>query len=182
MNCEQVQERMADYLGSELGAAGMKEVELHAESCAACGREIASLRATMRVLGSLGGLEEKATVGAVGGASAGAVGEASAGVVSGATEGVVGGASAGAIRVGVFRPLAYAAVLLIGLGIGWFAGSAGVGEQSVMPIEVIDRDASSGGINESWIEAYFAEAGGMGSADPIARNAVRLVRSLSSSR
>jgi predicted anti-sigma-YlaC factor YlaD len=53
MRCEDLNERLADYLGGELGTAARAEVEQHLGTCAACAAEAASLRRTLDALRTL---------------------------------------------------------------------------------------------------------------------------------
>jgi predicted anti-sigma-YlaC factor YlaD len=53
MTCEQVTERLDDYLDGGLAEAAFQEVELHLASCAACREEERSLRAVVSLAAAL---------------------------------------------------------------------------------------------------------------------------------
>lgn len=53
MNCERVQELLADYLGGEASAADRAELEAHIASCTACRAEVVGLSATVGVMRTL---------------------------------------------------------------------------------------------------------------------------------
>lgn len=142
MNCDQMQEQLADYLGNELDAPQRESCDEHLASCGDCRREVAALTDTIQKLDRL---------------------------------------EAPPVRIGDTRPnplgrlqpLAYAAVLMIGLCLGWW----------VKPMQQAPFDASGGsnqvqqrpsGIHDAWIDAAMASSGG--DAKPFARNALRLAR------
>ena len=101
MECEQVQEMLADYLGDELNSSGRVTFESHLETCPQCRREFESLQTTLRCLEQLTG--PPVTM---------------ADALSGRRSRVP------ALRRYALRALAYAATLAIGVGIGWFAKPA----------------------------------------------------------
>jgi anti-sigma factor RsiW len=53
VNCEQVREDLADYLGGELSTSGAAALEAHLQGCASCRREVDELRRTIDVLRGL---------------------------------------------------------------------------------------------------------------------------------
>ncbi|MBI5368552.1 MAG: zf-HC2 domain-containing protein [Planctomycetes bacterium] len=120
MNCDETDERLAEELGGELGAAGRAELEAHLRDCSECRREAESLRGVVAALGELPGVTPEEAAERARGAASRAAARA-AGVVWRRRAGVV---------------LRYAAALLVGAlaargwggGAGW-AGAAGAGTQ-----------------------------------------------------
>ncbi len=137
MNCEQIQEHLADYLGNELDSEKRATFQTHLAMCEKCGPEVASLTNTIDVLQRLDSPRLDTGV-------------------------------SPRSRGGKWRVSSYAAVLLLGLGLGWWIKPA---ESRPLPF----------GVHRSWIEAAVASSGGS-TGDPFARNAVRLVRALSGGR
>ncbi|MHC4090820.1 MAG: anti-sigma factor family protein [Planctomycetota bacterium] len=106
MNCEHAQEMLADYLGQELDPADQRAFGGHLASCDRCRTEVESLQETLQALRQLP--------------------PAPAGVLpDGVRSPRATQAWPGPRYRGLARPLAYAATLLIGIGIGWLARPAG---------------------------------------------------------
>ena len=102
MNCEQIRELLPDYLGQELDPAGRETVERHLAACETCRSETESLLGALRALRQL---EPPPAMPATG-------------------SGPVRQTSVLRLRRFLLQPLAYAATLLIGVGIGWLARPA----------------------------------------------------------
>ena len=99
MNCDRTHQMLADYLGDELDAADREAFEQHLAGCHNCRAEAESLQAAVRALRQLPPPPSAAAP-----------------------------QPPPAVQTAVLRlqhhrlrPLAYAATLLIGVGIGWFA-------------------------------------------------------------
>jgi len=60
MNCQEVKELFSDYLDGRLAPSQVILLEEHANICSACAPELADLRATVSLMGSLGGIETSA--------------------------------------------------------------------------------------------------------------------------
>jgi anti-sigma factor RsiW len=101
MECKHVQEILADYLGDELNSSCRVAFESHLAICPQCRREAESLQTTMRCL-------EQLAVPPV------TMADSSDTLLSGRKRRIA------VLRRYVLRPLAYAATLAIGVGIGWF--------------------------------------------------------------
>ncbi len=149
MNCDEIQNALADYLGDELEASRRSALETHLESCDACRQEVSELKNTVQMLERL-----KAP---------------SRDVLSPMSR-----------RIGILQPLAYAAVLIIGIGIGWLARPAEVRETrpSVSPATFV---TVAGGlrIHPEWVEAAVGSTSDKGAAPPFARNLATFARALS---
>jgi len=101
MECKHVQEMLADYLGDELNSSCRVTFESHLATCPQCRREVELLQTTLRCLEQLAG--PPATMA-----------DSSDTSRSGRQRRIP------ALRRYALRPLAYAATLAIGVGIGWF--------------------------------------------------------------
>lgn len=53
MNCNELAEVLADYLGDELSSVDRKAIQQHLSSCPTCAREVESLQETVTTLGQL---------------------------------------------------------------------------------------------------------------------------------
>jgi len=104
MDCEQIQEKLADYLGQEMEPAERMAFEEHLAGCRRCGDEVGALRDTIRSLRELAPLPQAVPAAPL--------------LASGR------GGPAPGTRHYLRRSLAYAAVLLIGVGVGWSARPA----------------------------------------------------------
>ena len=145
MNCKQIDELLADYLGNELHADQRLAVESHLADCPTCRAEVASLSDTLAVLARL--------------------------------EAPVATAPAAQRSLRRFQPLAYAATLLIGLGLGWWIKlterSRDIGQVSESPVMLASTQA---GLHPAWIEAAFDPGPAGTNEKPFARNALRFAR------
>ena len=139
MNCEQISDHLADYVGCELDPRQRLAFESHLEQCAACSVEVSSLQETVVTLERL----EAPPV------------------------------PAASSRIGRFQPFAYAAMLIIGLGIGWSVKPAAP-SPIVQPPAVNVQDTPAD-VHDGWGTAV---AKGRKST-AFARNTVRLVRAMS---
>ena len=99
MNCERTRDMLADYLGDELTPTERQAFDSHLSACEHCRSEVDSLQAAVRALRQL---DPPPTPLA-------------------APQQAIPGPRASRWRGGGFQPLAYAAMLLIGVGIGWIA-------------------------------------------------------------
>lgn len=95
MECKDVQEMLADYLGDELDSSCRNAFDNHLAICLQCRREVESLQRTLRSLEQLAGPAERNSW--------------DASLSRSKTP-----------RRYVLRLLTYAATLVIGVGIGWF--------------------------------------------------------------
>jgi len=83
-------------------------------------------------------------------------------------------------RQPAFQPLAYAATLLIGLGVGWWIKSMDVASPPSLVLPVSGgRDYAPPGVPGAWTGAEWAKYTNRSASTPFARNTVKLVRALS---
>jgi anti-sigma factor RsiW len=134
MNCRELQEWLADYLGDELDETRRQEAERHLASCPACRAEVGSLRRTQSELERLDTVPLGVAVRRTGG-----------------------------LKVVRTRPpllrfasatLRAAALLAIGIFLGWYATPA---PPSTMPAgqaerETVTRIPARGSVHKKWIE------------------------------
>lgn len=102
MNCDRIHQMLADYLGNELDTADCEAFEQHLAGCHNCRAEAESLQAAVRALRQLTPPPSAATL----------------------QPPPAVGTPVLRLQRYLFRPLAYAATLLIGVGIGWSARPA----------------------------------------------------------
>ena len=102
MNCNQVQDMLADYLGEELATADRRTLEDHLAECERCAAQVESLQAAIRALRQLGPPPAHAVPHPPPAARTPVL----------------------RLQRYLFRPFAYAAMLMIGVGIGWSARPA----------------------------------------------------------
>lgn len=95
MLCQQAREILADYLGDELSEADRGVFERHLAECEHCRAEVVSLQTAVRSLQSLRPAPSTPIT-------------------------PMARSRRGRLRP-IWQPMAYAAILLIGVGIGWFA-------------------------------------------------------------
>ncbi len=151
MNCERISEHLADYIGCELDPQQRLAFDAHLQQCETCRAETQSLEETIATLHRL---ETPLAPTA--------------------------GTSPPPLRLGALQPLAYAAVLFIGLGIGWWikpsdaTTAASVDRPAIR--EVQERPSR---VHHGWLDAAVARGSEDRKASPFARNAVRLVRAIS---
>ncbi len=139
MNCRELEDLLADYLGEELGGSDRARVESHLTECDACRAEVDSLR------GGLAALQESPDVGAD---------EASRRTADLEVRRRSGRMARLAWTVG-----GAAAALLVGLAIGWRLGLT-----QVHPVPAPDRPAlhMEPGIHPAWRQAIAHAFGGGG--------------------
>ncbi|UCF34793.1 MAG: zf-HC2 domain-containing protein [Phycisphaerales bacterium] len=156
MNCRELQEWLADYLGDELDENQRQEAERHLASCPACRTEVESLRQTRSELDRLDTIPLDAAV-----------------------------ERTGRLKVVRTRPapvrlvaatLRAAALLILGVFIGWYAAP---GAPSAVPVdptqpETVTRRPVRGTVHEKWIEWGRDVSPGQSS---FARNLAMLARS-----
>ncbi|HUU85997.1 MAG TPA: zf-HC2 domain-containing protein [Phycisphaerae bacterium] len=102
MNCDQVARMLADYLGHELDPADREAFDDHVTVCDKCRAEADSLQVALGALRQLGPPPAQPAT----------------------TEPLAAPTPLPRSRLRILRPLAYAATLLIGVGIGWAARTA----------------------------------------------------------
>lgn len=165
MKCDEVKTLLADDLGGELPAALRTEVDAHRAACPACKAEFAALAASLRRLAILP-----------------AAAETSPAAVPHSI--VRPSAKPGWGRGPFYGWLRYAAVLAVGLALGWLARDLG---GSAPSHEAIPGGSIRGG------SAHYAQAMGFhpdwaaviepspAKSSPLARNLAALRRGLSSS-
>ncbi len=135
MNCRDIESMLADYLGDELGASNRARFEAHLTSCAHCSAEVKDLQRTQVALQGLPGVSP-----------ANAAQRTSALEVrrrAGWTERIV------------FAGLRYAAILIIGAGLGWQlkpVPAQRVGNGGA-PQRITARLASRADVHPAWLEA-----------------------------
>ncbi|RJP39770.1 MAG: zf-HC2 domain-containing protein [Phycisphaerales bacterium] len=147
MNCDELNDHLADYLGDELPEEVRHSVDEHLARCAACRGEAMSLTATVSALRSL---EPPARA-----------------------PGVAGGLRASSRAAGL---LAYAAVLLAGVGLGYVlrpAAPAPPGGGSSGGALALH----AGGVHPGWVREWSGAAA-PGGASPLVRNLAIFTRSL----
>ena len=149
MNCNEIEQQLADYLGGELEASAVEAVDAHLAACETCRREVASLGHTLDALNRL-----------------------DAPVVATSTR--------ARSRIGKLQPFAYAATLLIGLGVGWWIKSVDIQTRTTV-IRTGSDDGDSPSADRDWADAVLAAYTGRSVSTPFARNTVKLVRALSAS-
>lgn len=148
MNCEQIQDWLADYLGDELPDDDRRCFDQHLSLCSACRQEVEALRSALSALRCLPPPNG-----------------------AGYTQSVpVPPRRAGGL-------LACAAMLLIGIGIGY---AAGIMTPTPPQPEMDGNMAAStpGNVHPAWVQEWS----GTGSADPdrrLARNLALFTRSMS---
>jgi anti-sigma factor RsiW len=103
MLCEQARQILADYMGDELGRDQRAIFEQHLAECESCSAEVASLQDAIRSLRTL--------------------------QPAPATGMPLGNPAGRRSRMRAWQPLAYAATLLLGAGIGWWARPSAVQQQ-----------------------------------------------------
>lgn len=137
MNCEQLNDLLADYLGEELDASDRKAIEAHLTACDFCRREVSALGETVRAMNRLDAppLEQHSPV----------------------------------VRFRLLQPLAYAAILLIGIGVGW---------QLKPGVTPGDRPSEPTAVHAGRFDSALTAAT-VGGDTPFARNTVKLMRALS---
>lgn len=154
MNCNYIEQQLADYLGGELEASAVEAFDSHLAVCETCRREVVSLGDTLNALNQL----EPPPPG-----------------VSIHTR----------RRIGKLQPLAYAATLLIGLGIGWWIRPVDARTPSIVTRPVSTEPESPAGgtpsADRDWADAVLAAYTGRAVSTTFARNTVKLVRALSAS-
>ncbi len=151
MNCNEIEQQLADYLGGELEASAVEIFDAHLSTCDPCRREVASLYETIDALNHLDAPPAGASIRT-------------------------------RWRIGKFQPLAYAATLLIGLGVGWWIRPVVVRQLPTVIHPVSDDGkAPPAGARRDWADAVLAAYTGRPVSTPFARNTVKLVRALSAS-
>lgn len=156
MNCRELQEWLADYLGDELDETQRQEAERHLASCPACRTEVESLRQTQSELDRLDTIPLDAAV------------ERTARLKVVRTRPAL-------VRL-VAATLRAAALLILGVFIGWYAAP---GAPSAVPVdraqpETVTRTPVRGTVHEKWIEWGRDVSPGQSS---FARNLAMLARS-----
>lgn len=149
MNCEQAREMLADYLGDELNVPDRETFEQHLADCDPCRQEVESLAGAVQALRSLAPPGEAEVTGT--------------GTTESAPRLAAPGRTASRPLGAFLRPLAYAAVLAIGVGIGWTAKPA---PPAVDPPEQPARQSPASRSIEERIRS--------GDLNPYARNALAL--------
>ncbi|MEE9293624.1 MAG: zf-HC2 domain-containing protein [Phycisphaerae bacterium] len=148
MNCQQIQEQIADYLDGELDPLRAKAFDAHLQGCKTCRQEVQSLSETLNVLKTL--------------------------EVPPLTTPLSSGR-----RGGRYQLLAYAAVLLMGLGLGWSIKPPPMpGHSPVVPSAPVELYHHPPGVHRAWVNAALASSVDQPDVTPFARNTVRLVRAL----
>jgi anti-sigma factor RsiW len=156
MNCRELQEWLADYLGDELDETQRQETERHLASCPACRAEVESLRQIQSELDRLNTVPLDAAL-----------------------------ERTRRLKVVRMRPapvrfaavtLRAAALLILGVFLGWYAAP---GAPSAVPVdspqpETITRTPAHGTVHEKWIE--WGRDVGPGRSS-FARNLAMLARS-----
>ncbi len=135
MNCRDIESMLADYLGDELDASDRARFEAHLASCAHCSVEVKDLQRTQTALQDLPGVSP-----------ADAARRTSALEIrrrAGWTERIL------------LAGLRYAAILIIGAGVGWQlkpvpAQRVGNGRE---PQRIPVRLASRADVHPAWLEA-----------------------------
>lgn len=135
MNCQDVESMLADYLGDELDASDRTRFEAHLASCAHCSAEVKDLQRMQTSLQDFPGV--------------------SAADAARRTRVLEIRRRAGWTERALLAGLRYAAILIIGAGVGWQlkpapaqrVGNGGVPER--VPVQL----ASRADVHPAWLEA-----------------------------
>ncbi len=151
MNCQTIQDQLADYLGCELDAVARAAFDRHVETCANCRADVGALTETVAAMAHLD-IPPLAP------------------------------AALPPHRVGWRPPLSYAAVLLVGLGVGWSVRPDGatVSPPDTSPVVRESPDTPSG-VHPGWVNAVVASSSDPRET-PFARNAIKLIRAFNNRR
>lgn len=151
MNCNEIEQHLADYLGGELAPSAVETFDAHLKVCDTCRREVESLGGTLDALHRLPAPPVEMPIHAP-------------------------------WRASRPQPLAYAATLLIGLGVGWWIRPVIVAPPGTRSHLVADHHESApAGAPRALADAVLATYTGRDGSSPFTRNTVRLVRALSTS-
>ncbi len=130
MNCNDIKDLLADYLGDELESAERTQFESHLSTCAPCRAEVAGLRQVQSELQDAPDISIE-----------------QADRQSRCLE--IRRRSAWPMRT-VFAGLRYAAMLAVGLGLGWqLKPVAGDPRTDIPPVQTV----ATTGVHPAWIEA-----------------------------
>lgn len=159
MTCECLHQLLPDYLGDELDPAEQDQVREHIASCEPCHTEVATLTATLASLRNL-----KVPARAVSAPVAGTP---------------VGWPRLKAVGARFSRPLAYAAMLMVGVGLGWVARSVLPDWDPKLAKNTVPGMVTVGEVHPDWIEGWSGISPSHRSSSVLARNMAAFSRSIS---
>ncbi len=140
MNCNDIKNLLADYLGDELESADRTQFESHLSTCAPCQAEVAGLRQVQSELQDAPDISIEL-----------------ADQRSRCLE--IRRRSAWPMRT-VFAGLRYAAMLAVGLGLGWqLKPVTGDPRTNIPPVQTV----ATTGVHPAWIEAAARSSAGQSS-------------------
>lgn len=149
MNCNDIQNLLADYLGRELDPPRLAAFESHLSGCGPCRVEVASLQETLSVMQRLEAPPQAMI-------------------------------APPRHRARFLQPLAYAAMLLFGVGLGWWLkppdrqeAQSGGGSYSTTML------ASRVGMHRAWVDAAVGATPEVTDSTRFVRNLVTFSRALS---
>ncbi len=159
ITCESLRNLLPDYLGDELDPAEQDQVREHIASCEPCHAEVATLTATLASLRNL---------------------KVPAKPASAPVAGIpVGWPMALAVGARFSRLLAYAAMLMIGVGLGWIARSVLPDWDPKLAENNLPGMAIAGKVHPDWIEGWSGVSPSHTSPSVLARNMAAFSRSIS---
>lgn len=133
MNCRDIESMLADYLGDELDASDCARFEAHLASCAHCSAEVKGLQRTQAALHDLPGV--------------------SAADAARRTSALEIRRRAGWTERILLASLRYAAILIIGAGVGWQLKPVPAEGNGREPQQIPVQLASRADVHPAWLEA-----------------------------